>query len=247
MTLEGRVALVTGAEKGIGRAIAIALAEAGADVAVNYFHSETEAAEVVRKIESTGRKSLAVKADVTRQDEVVDLIDRVHARFGRIDILVNNVGDWITKKVEETTLDEWRRILDTNVTATFLCSKHVLPIMRKGKWGRIVNLACAGAYRAHGTAGMSAFYVAKAGVVAFTKSLAREVGQDGITVNAVAPGVVMDKERSVEEALKVKDKETAIGRPGTSWDIASAVLFLVSDKAGFITGDIVNVTGGWLI
>jgi len=247
VTLQGRAALVTGAAKGIGRAIAFTLAEKGADIAVNYLHSKADALKVVNDIESKGRKALAIKADVTSEEDVTLLVQEVHAHFGRLDILVNNVGDWITKDVEAMSLGEWRRILDTSVTAAFLCSRQVLPIMKKQKWGRIVNLAAAGAYRAHGASGMSAFYAAKAGVVAFTKSLAREVGRSGITVNAVAPGVVMDKERTVKEALEVKDDQTSVGRPGTSWDVAAAVAFLVSDEAGFVTGDVINVNGGWLI
>jgi 3-oxoacyl-[acyl-carrier protein] reductase len=247
VALEARAALVTGAAKGIGRAIALALAEKGADIAVSYLHSQTEALEVIRGIESKGRKALAIKADVTSEADVAGLVGKVHAQFGRLDVLVNNVGDWITKDVEAMSLDEWRRVLDTSVTAAFLCSRQVIPIMKKQKWGRIVNLAAAGAYRAHGASGMSAFYAAKAGVVAFTKSLSREVGRSGITVNAVAPGIVSDKERTVKEALEVKDKETSVGRPGTSWDIAAAVAFLVSDEASFVTGDVINVTGGWLI
>lgn len=247
MTLKGRVGLVTGAAKGIGRAIALTMAENGADVAVNYLHSQAEAMEVVKEIESKGSRGLAVKADVTSEADVSELIDKVHTHFGRLDILVNNVGEWIMKDVEAMSLGEWRKILDTSVTAAFLCSRKAIPIMKEQNWGRIVSLAAAGAYRAHGASGMSAFYAAKAGIVAFTKSLAREVGRSGITVNAVAPGVVSDKERTVKDALEVKDKETSVGRPGTSWDIAAAVVFLLSDEASFVTGDVINVTGGWLI
>jgi len=247
MTLQGRVALVTGAAKGIGRVTSLSLAQAGADVAVNYLHSEKEALSVVSEIESMGRKSAAIQADITREEQALKLINETQSRFGRLDILINNVGDWATKKVEEMSSEEWRRVIDTNLTATFFCSKHALPLMKAHGWGRIVNMAAAGAYRAHGTSGMAAFYAAKAGVVAFTKSLAREVGQFGITVNAVAPGVVQEKERTIEEARKIKDKETAVGRPGTSWDIAAAVLFLVSESASFVTGDVLNVGGGWLL
>lgn len=247
MALEGRVALVTGAAKGIGRVISLSLAKAGADVAINYLHSEKEAQDLVRQMESMGRRAMAIGADVTKEDHVADMVDRVHSFFGRLDVLVNNVGDWAVKNVEEMSTEEWRRVIDTNLTAVFFCSKHALPLMKARGWGRIVNTAAAGVYRAHGTSGMSAFYAAKAGVVAFTKSLAREAGQFGITVNAVAPGVVQEKSRTVEEALKLKDKETAVGRPGTSWDVAAAVLFLVSDEASFITGDVLNVGGGWLI
>ncbi len=247
MSLNGRVAIVTGAAKGLGRAVTLALAEDGADVAINYLHSRAEAHALAKTIESKGRRALALQADVTKEVEVARLVDTVFSTFGRVDILINNVGDWITKRVEDMSLEEWRRVIDTSVTATFLCSKAVLPLMKRSRWGRIVNFAAAGAYRAHGTSSMSAFYAAKAGIVAFTKSLAREVGESGVTVNAVAPGVVSDKEMSVEKALKIRDKETSVGRPGTSWDIAAAVMFLVSDEASFITGDVINVTGGWLI
>ncbi len=247
MTLQGKVALVTGAAKGIGRTIALSLARIGADVVVNYRSSEDEAARLAAEIEALERRSLAVKADVTSEAQVAGMFNEVRSRFGRLDVLVNNVGDWLTKKVEDMTLVEWRGVIESNLTATFLCSKHALPIMKEKHWGRIVNLAAAGAYRAHGTANISAFYAAKAGIVAFTKALAREVGQSGITVNAVSPGVVNDKEMTVEEAVTIKDRDTAVGRPGTSNDIAAAVLFLVSEEAGFVTGDVLNVTGGWLV
>ena len=238
---------MTGAARGLGRAVALKLAEGGADVAVNYLHSRNDAQALATAIESKGRRALPVQADVTKEAEAAKLVDTAYSTFGRVDILINNVGDWIAKRVEDMSFDEWRRIIDTSVTATFLCSRAVLPIMKKSGWGRIVNFAAAGAYRAHGTSSMSAFYAAKAGIVAFTKSLAREVGESGITVNAVAPGVVSDKEMSVDAALKVRDKETSVGRPGTSWDIAAAVMFLVSDEASFVTGDVINVTGGWLV
>jgi len=247
MSLEGKVALVTGSGRGIGRVVAISLAEAGIDVAINYMHSETQANELAKKIESFGRKTLVVKADVTKEIDVEVLVNKVYSYFNRIDILVNNVGDWLWKKAEDMSFDEWKKVIETNLNATFLCSKYVLPHMKMNGWGRIVNFAAAGAYRAHGTANASAFYTAKAGIVAFTKSLAREVGQYGVTVNAVAPGVVENKERTVEEAKQLRDKETAMGRPGTSWDIAKAILFLASDEASFITGDVINITGGWLI
>jgi len=247
MTIEGRVALVTGAAKGIGRRIALSLASAGADIVVNYLSSESEATNLVAEINALGRRAMAVRADVTNESQVMDMISQVRSRFGRLDILVNNVGHWLTKRVEDMTTEEWRVVIDSSLMGTFLCSKHVLPAMKQGRWGRIVNLAAAGAYRAHGTASMSAFYAAKAGIVAFTKALAREVGSSGITVNAVSPGVIDDKTMTVEEAEKITSKDTAVGRPGTSFDIAAAVQFLVSEEASFVTGDVLNVTGGWLV
>ncbi|HEY7587516.1 MAG TPA: SDR family NAD(P)-dependent oxidoreductase [Thermoplasmata archaeon] len=247
MGLEGRAALITGGSRRIGRAIALALGEAGADVAISYRRHATEAREVVRSLEGLGRRSLAIPADFRRPEVGRRLVDRAAERLGHLDILVNNVGEWAVESVGSMGLPTWRRVLDTNLTATFVCSKAAVRHMRRGRWGRIVNLGAAGAYRAHGAAKMSAFYAAKAGIVAFSKALAREVGQYGITVNVVAPGVIKDPQLALEGARRRRDRETAVGRPGTGADIASAVLFLVSDEASFITGDVLGVTGGWLL
>ena len=247
MSLEDRAALVTGGSRRMGKVIALALARAGADVAVTYRTHEREALAVCAAVEKLGRRSLALRGDLTRPADCRRVVAAAARRFGHLDILVNNVGEWIVKPVRETRLGEWREVLDSNLTATYLCSQAALPHMQKRGWGRIINLGAAGAYRAHGTARMAAFYAAKAGVVAFSKSLAREVGRYGITVNVVSPGVIEDPERPVAEARRRKDKETATGRPGTGADVAAAVLFLASDEAEFITGDVLGVTGGWLL
>ncbi len=247
MTLEGRAALVTGGSRRIGKVVSLALASAGADVAIGYRTRAVEARRVVETIRRTGRRSFAVRADLADPAAARRVVDRVAARFGRLDILVNNVGEWVVRSVEDTDLRRWRRVVDSNLTATYVCSKAAIPHMRRNRWGRIVNLGAAGAYRAHGTARMSAFYAAKAGVVAFSKSLAREVGKDGITVNVVSPGVIEEPERSVAAAKRRKARDTVVGRPGTGADVAAAVLFLVSEEASFITGDVIGVTGGWLL
>lgn len=247
MDLRGRAALVTGGSRRIGKVVALALAEAGADVAISYHTRAAEARKVARAIEDFGRRSLAVRADVTRPADCRRLVERVGGAFGRLDILVNNVGEWVQETIEQMDLVTWRRVLDSNLTATFLCSKFALPYMRRNGWGRIVNVGAAGAYRAHGSAKMAAFYAAKAGIVAFSKSLAREVGRDGITVNVVSPGVIVDPALSRAQAHRRKDSDTAVGRPGTGADIASAVLFLVSEEAEFVTGDVIGITGGWLL
>lgn len=247
MALEGRVALVTGGSRRIGKSIALALARAGADVAISYRTHRADAARVVKAVQAHRRRGTAVRADLTRPADCRRLIATVAADFGRLDILVNNVGEWVQRAVATMDLATWRRVIDSSLTATFLCSKYALPHMRRRHWGRIVNLGTAGAYRAHGSSKFSAFYAAKAGIVAFTKSLAREVGRFGITVNTVAPGVIEDPELSLVAARRRKDAETAVGRPGTGADIAAAVLFLVSDDADFITGDVIGVTGGLLL
>lgn len=247
MSLADRVALVTGSSRRLGRAIALGLAEDGADVAVHYRRSRGEARTVVRAIQGLDRRAFAVQANVARPEACRQLVETVVREFGRLDVLVNNVGHWLVKPVERMDLRDWRDVMDTNLTATFLCSKYAVPHMRRRRWGRIVNLGAAGAYRAHGTAEMSAFYAAKAGIVAFSKALAREVGRDGVTVNVVAPSIVEDTDMTVERARERKESRFAVGRPGASADVANAVRYLVSDEASFVTGEVLGVTGGWLL
>ena len=245
--LDGRAALVTGGSRRLGKVIALALAAAGADVGITYRAREREAHAVAEAIQRQGRRSLAIRADLTRPADGRRAVAAAARRFSRLDILVNNVGEWVVKPVERTSLAEWRGVLDSNLTAAFVCSQAALPHMRKQGWGRIISLGAAGAYRAHGSARMASFYAAKAGIVAFSKALAREVGRDGITVNVVSPGVIKEPELSIRAARRRKDAGTASGRPGTGADVAAAVLFLVSEEASFVTGDVLGVTGGWLL
>lgn len=247
MTVAGKTALVTGSSSGIGRTIALKLASVGVNVAVNYLTNRRAAIAVAKAIRRLGCDSIAVHGDVTRESEVARMIERITDHFDGLHILVNNVGHWATRSVEDMSLGEWRDVLDSNLTATYLCSKHAIPHMRKARWGRIVNLGCAGAYRAHGAAKMSAFYAAKAGIVAFSKALAREVGRYGITVNVVSPGIVPDTSASLRDVQRKRVSDTAVGRPSSSEDVSNAVLYLISDEASFVTGDVLNVTGGWLI
>jgi len=225
----------------------VELARAGADVCVNFRTSEAAANRLVRDLVGLKSDAFAVRADVLKAREAKRLVDTAAKRYGRLDILVNNVGDFLVKRIDATTEAEWRHILESNLTTMFLCTKAALPHMRKRRWGRIVNLACAGAYRAHGTAEMAAYYAAKAGVVAFTKALAREEGAHNITANAVAPGIVDDYDLTVEEARKKPRTEFSIPRAETVADVAHAVAYLCSEEAGFVTGSVLNVTGGWLL
>lgn len=245
--LANRTALVTGGSRRMGKTIALSLAREGADVAITYRTRRRDAEGVVEVIRKMGRRAVAIRADLTRPADCRRSVTTAARTLGRLDILVNNVGEWVVKTVEATDLDEWREVLDSNLTATYLCSQAAVRHMRKRGWGRIVNLGAAGAYRAHGTARMAAFYAAKAGIVAFSKSLAREVGPYGITVNVVSPGVIQDPELPLAGARRRTDPDNAVRRPGTGADVAAAVLFLVSDEAEFITGDVLGVTGGWLL
>ena len=245
--LTGHRALVTGGAEGIGRAIARTLAREGAHVGIGYLRSAAAARRVAAGIRASGVQASAIRADVTREADVRRLVAGTAKALGGLDILVNNVGNYRVKDVADTSYAEWRDLLDSNVTAAFLCSKHALRFMERGRWGRIVSLGAAGAYRAHGSKGMAGFYAGKAGIVALSKSLAREIGGHGITVNVVSPGIVDDDDLAIEPARRRKDPETAVGRPGTAQDIANAVAFLCSDDAEFVTGDVLNVTGGWLL
>jgi 3-oxoacyl-[acyl-carrier protein] reductase len=247
LPLRGRTALVTGGSRRMGKVIALTLAQAGADVAITYRTRERDARGVVRTIESLGRQARAIRADLARPADCRRAVAVAARAFGRLDILVNNVGEWAVKPIARTSLEEWREVLDSNLTATFLCSQAAVPHMRRHGWGRVISLGAAGAYRAHGSARMASFYAAKAGIVAFSKALAREVGREGITVNVVSPGVVREPELALAAAQRRRDPGTAVGRPGTGADVAAAVLFLATDAAGFITGDVLGVTGGWLL
>ena len=245
--LRGRAAIVTGGARGIGRAICIELARAGAGICVNFLGSEAAANRLVRELVGLKSDAFALRADVTKARDAKRLVDAAAKRHGHLDILVNNVGDYLVKPIMEMSDVEWRHILESNLTSMFLCSKAAIPHMRKRRWGRVVNVACAGAYRAHGTAEMSAYYAAKAGVVAFTKALAREEGPYNITANAVAPGIIDDYDLTVEGAWKKSRKEFSIPRGNTAADVAHAVVYLCSEEAGFVTGNVLNVTGGWLL
>ena len=245
--LAGKAALVTGGSRRIGKVLAQALAVDGADVALTYRSHARQAESVVESLHELGRRSFAIRADLTRPADCRRVVDTAARRLGRLDILVNNVGEWIVKPVASLRLEEWREVIDSNLTATFLCSQAAIPWMRRHGWGRIINLGAAGAYRAHGTARMASFYAAKAGIVAFSKSLAREVGKYGITVNVVSPGVIKAPELSLATARRRVDPDTAVRRPGTGADLAAAVRFLASDGAEFVTGDVIGVTGGWLL
>jgi 3-oxoacyl-[acyl-carrier protein] reductase len=246
---EPRVALVTGAAAGIGRAEAVALAEAGADVAVLAHTDLTGAEETARRCRALGRRAAVVQADVRRSEEVRHAVDEVVHGLGRLDILVNNAGalgahlNVPLLELDETT---WHLMLDSHLTGTFLCIKHAAPHMVRRRWGRIVNTSSIHG-RIGGRATLGHYGAAKAGIIALARTAARELGPHGITVNTVAPGYV-DTERlgSVlpRERLDALARQVPLGRIGMPADIAAAVVFLTSDGAGFVNGAVLDINGG---
>lgn len=247
MTLVGKVALVTGGSRGIGRAIALKLAENGADVAINYAGNTAAAEEVQKAIEQMGRKALLVQGSVADTDGVQTIVNTVVKELGRLDILINNAGitrDGLLMRMKEA---DWDDVMHTNLKGVYNCSKAVLRTMMKQRSGRIVNMASV--VGEMGNAGQTNYAAAKAGVIGFTKSLAKEVASRGITVNAIAPGFIATDMTSVltDDQKAEMARTIPLGRAGQPEDVANAVLFLVSEGAAYITGQVLNVDGGMVM
>jgi len=242
--LAGKTALVTGASRGIGRAIAISLAEAGADVAVNYAGSEAAAAETVKLIEAAGRKAFKIKADVSNSQEVEEMFKQVLETFGKLDILVNNAGITRDNLIMRMKEDEFDQVIATNLKGVFNCVKAATRPMMKQRYGRIINISSV--VGALGNPGQVNYVAAKAGVIGMTKAAAKELSSRGITVNAVAPGFI---ETDMTDKLSDDMRAGLLGqiplaRLGQPEDIAKAVRFLASDDASYMTGQTIHVDGG---
>jgi 3-oxoacyl-[acyl-carrier protein] reductase len=201
----------------------------------------------LRQLQTVGADCVAVETDITQPARAEQLVKTVADRYGRLDVLVNNVGDFRWGTLAESPIEEWTSIFDSNVTTVFYMCRAALPLMRKGHWGRIVNLGAVGAERAFGQAKISAYAAAKAAVVAMSRSLALEEAKNGITVNVVNPSSIDEKDLTLEEARKLKDARYPIGRPPTVDDVAAAVSFFASEEAEYVTGQVVNVSGGWML
>lgn len=248
--LDGRVALVTGASRGFGRAIALALGREGADVVVNYHATAAGAAEVATALEKLGRRTLVIRADVGREPDARELVAGTVAGFGRLDILVNNAGIMERGMFADAAVASYTRMFETNVTGTMLCTRAALPAMIERRYGRIVNVSSQLARAGVGTGGFAAYAATKGAIEAFTRALAHEVGEHGITVNAIAPGGIdTDMSRAVmtPEYRARRIKELPVRHLGTLDDVAYAALWLADEAAGYLTGQVVQVNGGWVM
>lgn len=249
--LTGKVALVTGSSSGLGAAMARCLAEAGADVAVNYTseRSLSKAENVAEYIRSKGRRAIVVRADVSNEEAVKEMVETIDREFGRLDILCNNAGLNSSHDIYDLTLDEWNRIMQTNVGGAFLCSKYAIPVMKRGGYGRIIMTSSIVAQQ--GTLfGQIHYGASKGAQQSFAKTLARTVALDGITVNCVAPGSHLTE--TLQDILINSDphridatiERIPMKKLGTCEDVGYAVVFLASEEAGYITGACIDVNGG---
>ena len=244
MSNNGRVALITGGSRGIGRAIALRLAGDGNKIAVNYKTNEEAAKWVVDAVEAMGGEAMAVGADVTQGPEIEAMVKKVEDAWGGVDILVNNAGIIHDSLLLRMAEDVWDEVLNTNLKGTFYCTKAVLRYMVRKRWGRIINVVSV--VGIEGNPGQSNYAASKAGMIAFSRSIAKEVASRSITVNSVAPGYIATE---IVEDLNPEFKELILSRIpqnrfGSAEDVASLVRFLASEEAGYITGEVIRVDGG---
>jgi len=247
-----RCALVTGGSRGIGRAIAVFLARDGADIAVNYVSDNDgsnlkDANEVASIIKEEGGSASVFEADVSRFESVAAMVETIKKKMGEIDILVNNAAILADRTLKKMSEDEWRSVIEVNLTGIFNCSRAVIESMMEKGWGRIINMSSISGQT--GFRGQANYAAAKAGVIGFTKSLARETASKSITVNAIAPGIVeTDMARQIPEDVRADFlKQIPMGRFASPEEVAELACFLASDKAGYITGQTIHINGGWFM
>ena len=248
VNIEGKKAFVTGGNIGIGKAVSLALARCGADVALTYYSHEAEGQETVDAIKKLGRKAIALQLDATNSEQVKDVVAQAaQALGGHIDILMNNAGHLVGRSaIADMTDDHWFKTINVNLTSTFFCTRAVLPYMNSG-WGRIINMSSLAARNGGGN-GATAYAASKAAVIAFTRGLCKEVADKGITVNAVAPGLILEtpfhETFTSENVIEGVISSTPLKRAGTPEDVANAVLYFVTHLGSFITGEIMDINGG---
>jgi len=242
--LEGKISLVTGASRGLGKAIALKLASLGSRVAINYLENDEAAEKVAKHIDEINGEAMLVRADIADSKSARSMVRKITNRWGQIDILVNNAGIVRNNLLLRMPDEDWDKVLSVNLRGAYLCTKLALRTMMNQNWGRIINIASVAGI--HGNFGQTNYSVAKGGIIAFTKSVSREVGSRNITVNAIAPGLI---ETDMMETVPEKHKadimsRLSIHRFGRSEDVAELVAFLASDRTGYITGQVICVDGG---
>jgi len=248
MRLKDKIAVVTGGGRGIGRGVSLAFAREGADVLVNYTSKSKAAEEVVAEIEKMGRKALAVKADVASSAEAQNMVNMAIERLGGLDILVNNAGISIPALLLHMTEEQWDRVINVHLKGTFNCTQAAARYMKEKNYGKIINvISTAGIF---GTSGQINYASAKAGIIGFTKSASRELARYKINVNAICPGVTLtdmsDKVRTDPKLKEIYFQRIQLGRYTEPEEVAPAFVFLASDEAGYITGHVLNVDGGYI-
>jgi len=247
ITLEGKVALVTGGASGIGHATAVAFADSGAAVAINYHRNESGAELLRKQITENGGRAITIQADVTKANEIDSLVKQATNQLGPVDILVNNAGSLIERlKILDITEERWDQVMDLNLKSAFLCSKAVIPSMIERKTGTIINLSSI-AGRNGGALGSMHYATAKGGIITFTKGLAKELAPYNIRVNAVSPGVIdtpYHEQFSTPEMMKNYVNAIPLGRVGKADEVAKVIAFLASDAASYLAGETIEINGG---
>lgn len=247
MSLKNKIALITGGSRGIGREIALELAKSGVDIAISYVNNLEKTMKVIEEIREYGVRAIAIQANVSIEEDVIQMVNTVQKELGTMDILVNNAGVTKDNLLIRMKEEDWDEVMDINLKGTFLCTKAVSRIMMKKRYGKIINITSV--VGIIGNAGQGNYSASKAGVIGFTKSMAKELASRGIRVNAIAPGFI---ETDMTEVLKDEIKETMINAIplksfGSPKDIANLVVFLASDKSDYITGQVINVDGGMVM
>jgi 3-oxoacyl-[acyl-carrier protein] reductase len=247
MSQANRVALITGSGRGIGKAIALRLAESGVDIVINDIEGSPGAPEVVEKVKSIGRQAIFIPADISSTSDVTNLVEKTIEAFSKIDILVNNAGITRDRLIMRMSEDDWDQVLDINLKGAFLCTRETLKHMIRQRWGRIINIASVVGLMGNG--GQANYSASKAGIIALTKTTAKEAASRGITANAIAPGFIDTEMTShlSDDVRETYEKQIPLGYYGKPDDIAHTVSFLASEEAGYITGQVVNVNGGMLM